>query len=267
MRTTGIYKISNSVNKVYIGQSINIPYRFKQYKNPNSCSTQTKLRNSINKYGLNNHKFEIVEECMIEELNDRERYWQDFYDCFKNGLNCRLTTSSDKSGEVSQETKDRTSKSNTGKTCKKETKDKIRIANTGRTYGIEVRNKVSKNNARWNAGLTDDEVHDICKMYVSGKTTREVNEKYPNVHYCTLSEIRRKKRYKHVSNLYNINKPSKKGCERKTIRKVICIEDNLRFDGICNAAEHYNVSFKVISNSALKNSMVRKINKHFKYDR
>jgi hypothetical protein len=126
---------------------------------------------------------------------------------------------------------------------------------------------VSKNNARWNAGLTDDEVHDICKMYVSGKTTREVNEKYPNVHYCTLSEIRRKKRYKHVSNLYNINKPSKKGCERKTIRKVICIEDNLRFDGICNAAEHYNVSFKVISNSALKNSMVRKINKHFKYDR
>ena len=267
MRTTGIYKISNPVNKVYVGQSIDIIYRFKQYKNPNSCSTQTKLRNSINKYGLNDHKFEIVEECMIEELNDRERYWQDFYNCLKNGLNCRLTTSTDKSGEVSEETKDRTSKKLMGHEVLQTTKDKIGLANGGRTYGIEVRNKVSKNNARWNAGLTDDEVHDICKMYINGKTTQEVKEIYTNVNYNTLSKIRRKKTYRHISNLYDINKPSKKGCKRKTMKKVMCIEDNLSFDGIYKAAEYYKVSFNVISNSALKNSMVRKINKHFKYDR
>jgi hypothetical protein len=44
MKTIGIYKITNPVNKVYVGQSIDITYRFKQYKNPSSYNTQTKLR-------------------------------------------------------------------------------------------------------------------------------------------------------------------------------------------------------------------------------
>lgn len=37
----------------------------------------------------------------------KERYWQDFYDCLNNGLNCRLTTTKDISGYVSEETKEK----------------------------------------------------------------------------------------------------------------------------------------------------------------
>lgn len=254
MKITGIYKIISPTNRIYIGQSIDITYRFKQYKNTSSYNTQTKLRNSINKYGLKKHRFEVVEECEIEKLNDRERYWQDFYNCLKNGLNCKLTTSSDKSGELSEETKNKIGKSNKGK-----------IHNIGRIVSRETKDKLSKNHSRWNAGLTDNEVHDICKMYISGKTTQEINKKYPNVHYVTLSEIRRKKRYRHITTLYDINKPSKKGCKRKTMRKIICIEDNLPFDGLYEVAEYYNVSFNVISESALNNRRIRKINKTFKY--
>jgi group I intron endonuclease len=267
MRIIGIYKITNPTNRIYIGQSIDILNRIKYYRNPNSCKDQIKLWKSINKYGWDKHKFEIIEECGINKLNDRERYWQDFFDCLKNGLNCKLTTSTDKSGEVSEETKNRTSKKLMGHEVLQITKDKIGFANSGRIITDETRDKLSKNCSRWNAGLTDEEVHDICKMYISGKTTQEINKKYPTIHYVTLSEIRRKKIYRHITSQYNIKKPLKKGCKRKTIRKVMCVEDNISFDGIYKAAEHYKVSFHVISNCALKNSKARKINKHFKYEK
>lgn len=100
----GIYKITNPKGKVYIGQSVNIIKRFSYYKNIKNTQKQTKLRNSISKYGVENHVFEIIESCDISNLNNRERYWQDFYKCVENGLNSRYTKSNDKSGKLSEET-------------------------------------------------------------------------------------------------------------------------------------------------------------------
>ena len=71
----GIYKIISPLNKVYIGQSINIIKRFNDYKILNNCKGQIKLYNSLIKYGTENHKLEIVEECKEEQLNEREIYW------------------------------------------------------------------------------------------------------------------------------------------------------------------------------------------------
>lgn len=88
----GIYKITSPSNRIYIGQSRSIRQRFNSYKsNQKSNKLQIKLFNSFQKYGVENHIFEIVEECSILQLNIRERFWQDFYDCLKNGLNCILT--------------------------------------------------------------------------------------------------------------------------------------------------------------------------------
>lgn len=101
---TGIYKITSPSGKIYIGQSVNIYKRKYFYKNLN-CKKQTKIYYSIKKYGFNNHSFDIIEECHIDSLNERERYWQDYYDVIgENGLNCRLTMSNDKSGKLSIET-------------------------------------------------------------------------------------------------------------------------------------------------------------------
>lgn len=112
----GIYKITSPSCKIYIGQSVNILKRFNDYRTDKTkYSSQTKLVNSINKYGVSNHKFEIIEECIEEELNLRERYWQEFYDVLNCGLNCVLTKTTDKSGKMSEETKLKISKSNTGK--------------------------------------------------------------------------------------------------------------------------------------------------------
>ena len=101
----GIYKITSPCLKVYIGQSINIENRFKSYQNPSNCKSQVKLYRSFLKYGVDKHVFEILELCEIEELNEKERYYQDLYSATgKSGLNLLLTSSYGMSGKHSQET-------------------------------------------------------------------------------------------------------------------------------------------------------------------
>jgi len=102
----GIYKITSPTNKVYIGQSVDINRRFKFYLKLHHCKFQVALYNSFKKHNVNNHTFEIIEECNIELLNERERYWQDFYNVIGiNGLNCRLTKTNDRSGVMSIESR------------------------------------------------------------------------------------------------------------------------------------------------------------------
>jgi group I intron endonuclease len=82
----GIYKITNPNGKVYIGQSNNIERRFEEHKNI-KFSNQIKLKNSILKYGLENHTFEILEECDMSIIDEREIYWISFLKCVELGLN------------------------------------------------------------------------------------------------------------------------------------------------------------------------------------
>lgn len=111
----GIYKITNPKGKIYIGQSINIEKRIGEYKKLRNCSGQTMIYRSLVKYGIENHFFEIIDECAIESLNERERYWQDYYDVLKNGLNCVLTRTDIQKKVVSKETKLKMSASMKGK--------------------------------------------------------------------------------------------------------------------------------------------------------
>lgn len=70
---TGIYKITSPSGKIYIGQSWDIQRRWKFHKRGKE---KTYLQNSFNKYGYENHKFEIIYEMPFdviqEDLNDAE---------------------------------------------------------------------------------------------------------------------------------------------------------------------------------------------------
>ena len=69
----GIYKIENLLNgKSYIGQSIEIERRFSKHK---SAKDDFYIHRAIRKYGVENFSFEILEECKVEELNEREKFW------------------------------------------------------------------------------------------------------------------------------------------------------------------------------------------------
>lgn len=86
MKIIGIYKITSPSNKIYIGQSKNISFRIKCYEKLR-CKGQTKLYNSLRKYGFENHTIEIIEQCSIDKLNDLEIHYISLYDCCNTGLN------------------------------------------------------------------------------------------------------------------------------------------------------------------------------------
>jgi group I intron endonuclease len=151
----GIYKITSPSGKIYIGQSVNILSRINKYKNA-KCITQPIILKSILKYGWENHLFEIVLECDKSELNEKERYYQELFNCIgKNGLNCMLTNTSTKTGKARQETIDKlkgrklpesTRQKMRDKKLSDETKLKISTANIGREVSKETRDKISKSN-------------------------------------------------------------------------------------------------------------------------
>jgi group I intron endonuclease len=87
----GIYKITNPEGKIYIGKSLNIECRFEQYKNI-SCKEQPLILESLKKYGWFNHTFEIIEICDKKIINEKEKYWINYFSCNDKGLNCFITS-------------------------------------------------------------------------------------------------------------------------------------------------------------------------------
>jgi len=154
----GIYKITSPSGKVYIGQSVKIKDRIRAYRGLR-CKKQVKLYHSLLKYGFENHKVEIVCECLIEELNEKERHYQELYDCIENGLNCTLTGTKDKSGKLSLEHRRKISISNSNPSDeirmrkskgqlgnKKSTESVLKTANgnRGQKRSLEVRLKMAE---------------------------------------------------------------------------------------------------------------------------
>lgn len=68
-----IYKITNLINsKIYIGQTNNIKKRWRDHKKT-AKNPKFPISCAIQKYGINNFKIEIIEECASrEELNIKE---------------------------------------------------------------------------------------------------------------------------------------------------------------------------------------------------
>ena len=86
----GIYKITNKINnKVYIGQSRDIVDRWNAHKYY-TYSSKTKLQNAFTKYGISNFTFEVIEECDIKDLDEKEKYWINYYNSYEDGYNMTL---------------------------------------------------------------------------------------------------------------------------------------------------------------------------------
>lgn len=158
MKITGVYKITNPKGAVYIGSSIDIKRRFNQYKRLNNSGRQPKLYNSFNKYGFDNHTFEILTECERVDLFKLERYYGDLYSSIsRKNLNCSLPKSDDLPYLISEETRVKLSEGRLGnkhwhygKKLSIEAKIKIANSHKGKKHTLEHRMKVSKNSASSN---------------------------------------------------------------------------------------------------------------------
>lgn len=88
----GIYKITNKLNgKCYIGQSTNIKKRWENHRSMNG-NEDYPLYRAFRKYGVNNFKFEVLEECNKEELEHMEYFYILLFESDKNGYNQTLST-------------------------------------------------------------------------------------------------------------------------------------------------------------------------------
>lgn len=130
MAICGIYKIISPTDRVYIGQGVNIKRRFYRYKSLD-CKEQIILYKSFLKHGVENHSFEIIEECPVDDLNCRERHWQDFYDVLNGGLNCVLQECGEERYVISEETRKKQSNSAKGRVWSEESKEKGRQSKLG----------------------------------------------------------------------------------------------------------------------------------------
>ena len=57
-----IYMITSPTGRIYVGSTIDIDYRFSQYKRL-QCKNQIKLYNSLIKHGFEKHNFEKLQLC------------------------------------------------------------------------------------------------------------------------------------------------------------------------------------------------------------
>jgi group I intron endonuclease len=143
---SGIYKITNPLGRVYIGQSWNIKDRFRKY---NYKSSQIFLMRSFEKYGKDKHKFEIIEFLDInstqELMDEREIYWIDFYK--KQKINLMNIRGGGSRGKHSEETKKKIGLVHKGNKYKlgyknsEETRKKIAESRTGKKLSKESINK------------------------------------------------------------------------------------------------------------------------------
>lgn len=85
-----IYKITNKINqKVYIGKTEqrNPENRWKEHQRESmrARSSSRALYRALNKYGIDNFTFSIIEET--NSPNEREEYYIQYFDSYHNGYN------------------------------------------------------------------------------------------------------------------------------------------------------------------------------------
>lgn len=90
---SGIYKITRlKTGEIYIGKSVNVKKRWIEH-----CKTalgvgtiaHSILHTTMEKDGIDDFTFELLEEVPKDKLSEREKYWITFYDSKSYGLNER----------------------------------------------------------------------------------------------------------------------------------------------------------------------------------
>lgn len=198
MATIGIYCITNLVNgKKYIGQSWNIQSRWYQYRTRNGNVSNCHFLNSLDKYGREKFKYEVLKELHSNSLTQvmldcYEDFYIKKYDTMnpekgynkksgggngKHSVESRLKMSESRKGkQLSEKARENISKANKGRRHTPEAIEHMRQAQKGRIKTAEHRQKISntlkghKNNV---GQLVSEETRKKISQTLTGRKASE----------------------------------------------------------------------------------------------
>jgi group I intron endonuclease len=161
-----IYKTTNLINgKIYVGQS--------KHNNKHYYGSGTYIKLAMKKYGKENFKKEVIEECTsYEQMNERELYWIKTLNAIDRNIGYNVKT--DTCGIY-------TTESRKAQGCKghtEETKQKISKALTN--YNRTAEHQQVLTNALSNKDLSY--ITDEYRNKMSKSTSGEKNGNYGNTH-------------------------------------------------------------------------------------
>lgn len=222
----GIYKITNKINgKFYIGQSNDIERRFQEH-----CikwkTSRIPVDLAIHKYGKKNFSFEVIEECALEKLNEREIYWIQTLDAVKKGYNCteggdaKIIGNKNPNAKLTEDEVVQIRLAYQNHQGQKATYEKIAKGKItwnsfqnlwqGRSWKYVMPEVFTKENKEYyskqatngeksvSAKLTDEEVIQIRNRYIN-ETAKQIYEDYKEtISYQTLQQILWGRSYKHL---------------------------------------------------------------------
>lgn len=233
-----IYKITNKINnKSYIGQTTrSLKDRIKQHLKRSDCIA---IKNAINKYGIDNFEFSIMEEVnSVENLNIRENYYIiEFKTLYPEGYNLNTSGFNKK---WSEESKRKMSKSHTGKKLSQEHRNKI-----SKTVKEVIDNNVNKEEIRLKSS---ERMRNWCNNNPSPKKSKKVSEEGRK----RISEAKLGNKNPQYGKKCNSGQLEalKLGRERVVLNlpKVLCHQNNKVYNSVTEAAQNLNCGRSSISN-------------------
>jgi group I intron endonuclease len=130
--------------KAYIGQTRRrLQDRAWQHERSAKSGAQTRFYHAIRKHGINNMVLGIIEDNVPkEDLNQKEMFYIEKYDTYRNGYNA--TAGGDSPSEFTEERRRKIGEKSKGRKLSEETKEKIGRVHKGKTMTEETKAAISK---------------------------------------------------------------------------------------------------------------------------
>lgn len=210
----GIYGIRNLINnKIYVGKTgMNFGDRWDSHRSllNNGKHDNPYLQRAWDKYGQDNFEFIVIEDCNVDELSDREKYYIKLYKDM--GLAYNIHDGGDEGYNLGKHLSDKTKRkigeknriNGIGRKASDETKEKMSRSHKGKKYatmsedGRKNIQKAQQERCEKNPKkLCVDDVIEIRRLHKDGLNYSEIAGKYNVTHQC-ISDICNYKRWKQV---------------------------------------------------------------------
>ena len=224
----GIYIITNTINgNRYIGQSIDIKRRFWDHR----CISHERnrhMKHALKKYGKENFRYEVLEECDVDALDERETYYINLLKPEYNVMS---------GGQVHREVTD-----DVKKILSEKSKQQWRKKSASERADIIKNNLIGP---RKGHPVLPETREKLRNANIGKKQSEETISK-------RMETFRRKKEAGWVKN-------GKAHCKR-----IVCMETGEVFESVKSAGEHFNMRSTNIS-AMLKGRQATAKGYHFKY--